>query len=249
MATESFDRGVELTDDNIDNFEQAMSNPVEIDLGTKIRGATDEDIMELSRKYKLTEKKMNELKPGDKIIGSDGKLTEITNVYEEHIPEEMYEIDFGEFTIEASGNHLWYCETNEDRKNESYYRKLMENYMMSEVLEFPEEENTAYPKEMLASKLSTNGYSYEFILKVCETIGHSYNMNNAIYDGMELIEDNLLPCYSYEDIYKYVKSLKEMKQGDYFKFGKVRETKEIFELIKNGDEVNIPTIKEMQNNQ
>ena len=62
-------------------------------------------------------KTIAEVKQQDILVGSDGQ-TEVSAVYEEHIPKRMYEITLanGE-KIKCSGNHLWYAETDNDRAN------------------------------------------------------------------------------------------------------------------------------------
>lgn len=60
-------------------------------------------------------KKFGELEPGDMLIGSTGEPVTVTKVYDEHLPESMWEIELEDGSlIKASGNHLWYCETKLD---------------------------------------------------------------------------------------------------------------------------------------
>lgn len=62
-------------------------------------------------------KQFGELEEGDFIQGIDGPV-KVKKAYDHHIPDEMYKItiDTGE-TFEASGNHLWYVETDLHREN------------------------------------------------------------------------------------------------------------------------------------
>lgn len=57
-----------------------------------------------------------ELSEGDKIMGSNGEWVTITKAYKNHIPQRSYEIGMEDGTvITASGNHLWYIETDMDK--------------------------------------------------------------------------------------------------------------------------------------
>ena len=58
---------------------------------------------------------MGELVPGDVIRAPDGSEVIVSRAYDEHVPERMFEIttDTGD-VVRASGNHLWYVETDVD---------------------------------------------------------------------------------------------------------------------------------------
>lgn len=71
-------------------------------------------------------KKFRELVEGDFIVGSSGAPVRVKSVYEEHVPERMFRLEFtGGKTIEASGNHLWYVETSLDK---SLHRKRLRDW-------------------------------------------------------------------------------------------------------------------------
>jgi hypothetical protein len=78
-----------------------------------------------------TTKTFAELKKGDMIFGSDGPTTIVT-AYDAHLPETMFQLEMetGEI-IKASGNHLWYIETDEDpsmvRARKVTGRRLLKN--------------------------------------------------------------------------------------------------------------------------
>lgn len=66
----------------------------------------------------------NQLREGDVLQGTNGNTT-VLKVYEEHLPKTMYRLEFeGGKIIEASGNHLWYIETDLDR---SLHRKRIKD--------------------------------------------------------------------------------------------------------------------------
>ena len=80
----------------------------------------------------MTLKKFGDLKPGDVIVGKNGEPTTVVEVYDEHIPERMFEIEMDNgTTIKASGNHMWYVETDFDyvyhRERRSKGKKALQN--------------------------------------------------------------------------------------------------------------------------
>ena len=46
----------------------------------------------MPKEYDTKVTTFGELKPGDKIIGADGEPVEVTDVYDKHYPERMYEM-------------------------------------------------------------------------------------------------------------------------------------------------------------
>ena len=61
-----------------------------------------------------------ELEEGDVIEGPKGEPVVVAKGYDDHVPEEMYEIELEDGrTEQASGNHLWYVETDLDRSTHS----------------------------------------------------------------------------------------------------------------------------------
>lgn len=77
------------------------------------------------KKYKKEVVNFEDLKESDFVLSSSNEPTAISEAYEEHIPETMFELttDSGE-TIKASGNHLWYAITNNDRDLYHYRLRL-----------------------------------------------------------------------------------------------------------------------------
>lgn len=128
-------------------------------------------------------KKFGELEVGDMLVGSDGKPTTITDVYDVHIPESMYRLEFdtGD-VIEASGNHLWYVETSLDRAlhrtRVKSARKLLKNILDKEkecdLLKVAELQQPA--ETTLADMVAIIGHENDAIVHLCtrvaESIGH-----------------------------------------------------------------------------
>lgn len=195
---------------------------------------------------------MDELKVGDKLVGPDDTVTTIKTVYDEHIPDRMYSIEMedGE-VIECSGTHLWYTETKSDKKNRRRYRKLAKAYFKNNELPELETVNgdsmiSAYPIEIMMDKLSNDEDEREFIKLVCESLGPTYSTPMEHYDNyFEIIEEELIYSYSYNDIIKFLTNMKlsVMNNEGYFFFGKVRSTDEIFNTY---EEVNIPRQSEIK---
>lgn len=79
---------------------------------------------------------MGELKIGDKVLGSNGKATTVTNKYCP-MDSEIYEITFSDKTkVKAGAGHLWETETHAMRENESTLRNIVTSAQISETLLF-----------------------------------------------------------------------------------------------------------------
>lgn len=61
-------------------------------------------------------KRIGDVEPGDILVGPENQPVRVKRGYEEHIPEDMFvfTVDSG-MKVKASGNHLWYVETETDR--------------------------------------------------------------------------------------------------------------------------------------
>lgn len=77
-------------------------------------------------------KEFGDLEVGDVILGPNNEEVEVSQVYDEHIPEKMFEIvlDDGSM-IKASGNHLWYVETDLDYSCHGLRRKTGKKFFGS----------------------------------------------------------------------------------------------------------------------
>lgn len=130
----------------------------------------------------MTLKKFGELQVGDWIPGTDGLPVQVTQAYEEHIPETMYslEMDNGE-VIEASGNHLWYVESALDRSLHRWRvreaRKLFRNVppLVWEELEtlatYPEHAEIALADLVELFEAQDKSTLQKVLVRVAESLG------------------------------------------------------------------------------
>jgi len=204
-----------------------------------------------NKAYKTKTTTIGDLKPGDKIIGSEDEPIEVTDVYEKHFPKKMYEIEMedGE-VVQASGNHLWYSESEQDIKYKEEYLRLakvyFENYAIPEKLR--EDEHYSLNEMIIIFDDKDKIDTKLFIEKACRSLGHSSVTPHLILndklsikkkeDYMEIEVSN----YSYNNLIDFLHKMKKavLENKGYFYFGEVRTTEEIFSLINNGTEINIP---------
>lgn len=67
-------------------------------------------------KYRVKNTTVGELKVGDYVVSEQGKPVEIVESYDKHIPATSFDVyDEEGNSITASGNHLWYVITSEDK--------------------------------------------------------------------------------------------------------------------------------------
>lgn len=195
----------------------------------------------------IENKKLKDVKVGDKIIGSDGKPVVVTHVFDSYIPDKMYSMKMtnGE-VVECSANHLWYCETNEDRLEKKTYYKLAKYYFRHNKIPDYDMLMPAYPFDMIADKFTNDPKSKLLIEHAALSLGPVYQVPNVIFDGMKYIKEVKLYTYSFNDLIDFLKGLQRVVKHDksqYFYFGKVRETDSIAEIIKKDgiiNDVNIP---------
>lgn len=207
------------------------------------------------KKFKTKTIKFGDLKPGDKIIGSDGKPTLVTQVYDKHFPNKMFEIEMedGE-VVRASGNHLWYCETNSDNIFKDEYWKLAKDYFENFSIPDRLEEDGHFPLPILMQLFDDRISIQLFIEKAAKSLGYSsYTpiISQEIMKNREIVEfDNeTVFNYSYNDLIDFLHKTKKavLKNQGYFYFGQVRTTEEIANIIGNGGSINIPHKDEINN--
>lgn len=214
-----------------------------MDKNFNLGGATLEN-----KDYEIVE--FGDLKPGDKIIGRDGEPVEITDVYDKHIPETMYEIEMedGEI-VQASGNHMWYCETSSDVKNKDNYRRLAEKFFANNEIPEKLEEDELFPLTDIIQIFGNDVNTMLFIEKACKSLGYSSYTPHLIYeDKLKNAEKTeAILNYSYNDFIDFLKNMKETITNNkgYFYFGEVRTTDQIAHLISKGETVNIPHKKDI----
>lgn len=195
--------------------------------------------------YKTEVVKFGDLKPGDKLIGVGGQPVEVTDVYEKHIPESMYEIEMedGE-VVQASGNHLWYCETNIDVKNRDEYKRLAEKFFANNEVPNKLVEDELFPLQDMVQIFGSDVDVIMFTEKACKSLGYSSFTPHLMYDDKMKVagRKEAVLNYSYNDYIDFLKSMKKavLEDKGYFYFGEVRTTEQIANLIAKGAKVNIP---------
>lgn len=139
-------------------------------------------------------KKFGDLKPGDVLIGSDGQPVTVVEAYDEHVPEVMWEIELEDGTsIKASGNHLWYCETQLDyelharRKKDG--KRLLKNITPQAIALL---EESAAKEEAVETRLvdmvtllqaAGNQELLNLIERVADSIGHVAE-NSMVFEDL-----------------------------------------------------------------
>lgn len=201
--------------------------------------------MDNEKDYKTELKEFGDLVPGDKIIGADGNPVTVTASYEKHIPEKMYEIEMedGE-VVQASGNHLWYCETELDEKNKDYYEKIAREYFDNYDIPEKLDEDELFPIQDMTLIFGDEVNIVLFIELACKSLGYTSYTPHLMYDDKMKIagRKEAVFNYSYNDLIDFLNKMKSSiidKKG-YFYYGQVRTTDEIFDLINKGLDVNIP---------
>lgn len=192
-------------------------------------------------KYETVE--FGDLKPGDKLIGTDGKITEITKVFQKHLPDKMYELEMADGEIvQASGTHLWYCESDKDKALKEDYFNLAKTYFENNVIPEHNEHNPHYPLAIITIKFGDDLNTRLFIDRVCRSLGYSSSIPHVVLKDDGEVEEHLVYRYSFNDLVDFLHKMKESVINDngYFYFGEVRTTDEIAELNWYNIDVNIP---------
>ena len=90
--------------------------------------------------FEYVVKRFGDLEVGDEIPDDNDDWETVVEVYDEHLPESMYEVttDEGQ-VVEVSGNHLWYVETSLDRSLHAHRlknsAKVLQRCLSEEVVE------------------------------------------------------------------------------------------------------------------
>ena len=196
-------------------------------------------------KYEIVD--FGDLRPGDKLVGSDGELTQITDVYDKHLPDKMYEIvmEDGE-VVKASGEHLWYCETEIDKNNKDLYKQMAEVFFENNVISSHLEEDEYYELSEITTLFGESIANRVFIERVCHSLGYASYQIEKVKDGREFFS-RIVYKYSYNNLIDFLHKMKSsVIDGEgYFYFGEVRTTDKIFEIISYDRDVFIPHIQNM----
>lgn len=191
-----------------------------------------------------------DLNPGDKIIGADGKVVEVTASYEKHIPKSMYEIEMedGE-VVQVSGNHLWYCEDTVDNLGKDRYRELAIDFFENNVIPDKLEEDELFPLQDMIKIFGDKVSTIIFIELACKSLGYTSYTPHLMYDDKMKVagRKEAILNYSYNDFIDFLYQMKSatLENKGYFYFGQVRTTDEIFSLMEKDININIPHKKDI----
>lgn len=145
-------------------------------------------------------KNFGDLVPGDRVMGAHGHPVTVVRTYDEHLPETMYRLEFDNGkTIEASGNHLWYCESSLDRslhrqrlKEGPRLLKTLPEGVEEQLLELAESEEEVDVRliDMVAMlHAEEDRVLTQVLVRVAESLGHIAEENTAyedLYSGEEV---------------------------------------------------------------
>jgi hypothetical protein len=139
-------------------------------------------------------KSFGDLKPGNVILDHEGNQVIIKSVYDEHIPERMYEIELSDGTkINASGNHLWYIIPDTDKITHSERLKKAKKFLTQsshweeEALMIAEEDKIPYEISLedlmnFFDFIEDHHERYYLLLRTAISIGHIVEESVAYKD-------------------------------------------------------------------
>lgn len=209
----------------------------------------------------MSVKRFGDLEVGDRILGSDNQEVEVVQVYDEHIPEKMYEIemDNGE-VIKASGNHLWYVETDFDHSFHRERKRLGKKHFGRLKKEIIDNLNAIYSSEddietglsdivNLCEIESTNYEAINVLERIASSIGHVAENESQYEDFLtgETMsnESNAVRYYDAKIFAQQVLSVTG-KRPYVKKFplivGRIMTTEQMLDY---GDGLDIPVLKKM----
>lgn len=137
-----------------------------------------------------------ELKPGDVLVGSQGKV-QISHAFDEHLPDSMYELEFDNgVKLRASGNHLLYVVSGLDRechRNRLTNGKALGKKISAEVIE--ELKGLASGEVNKGAQTSVRDFIdmlgsnipgvTETVVRIAESIGHSSENRYYVNHGQD----------------------------------------------------------------
>lgn len=199
-------------------------------------------------------KNFGDLQPGDQLIGSDGQPVTVVRAYDEHIPENMWEIELEDGSlIKASGNHLWYCETRLDwelhalRKRTA--KKLLKNATPQAIALLEESAAKENPVETRLVDMVTllqaagNQEYVNTIERVADAIGH-VSENTMVFEDLngEGGEEESIRTYDARLFAQQLLKLTGKRNYRHYRLivGSVMTTDAMMEL---GETVEIPVTK------
>lgn len=149
-------------------------------------------------------KRFGDLEVGDEIPDDNDDWETVVEVYDEHLPESMYEVttDEGQ-VVEVSGNHLWYVETSLDRSLHAHRlknsAKVLQRCLSEEVVEAFEmiatDDDNEYLietmlKDMIELSESRDPELLGVFSRIAESVGH-VSENNVVVQDLETGEQEV----------------------------------------------------------
>ena len=202
-------------------------------------------------------KRFGDLEVGDVVRAPNGKETELTQAYDEHTPETMYEVETGSGdTVLASGNHLWYVETSLDlslhhdrRKNGKKFFGNLSEEVIAELLKVAEYESDEEIETSLIDIITLLGVTGDreatsTIVRVAESIGPIAENNTKNVD-LYLDEEIFTTTVRGYDAKRFTQQILSLTGKRAYKkrwpllVGRVVTTEQMVELSKHFD-VNLP---------
>lgn len=141
--------------------------------------------------------RFDKLEPGMRVMSPNGIVT-VGNTYDVHVPETMYEIltDASDVPLKASGNHLWYIETANDRSMHRMRLKYSQQVLrplpdsVRSALEMHAEDTTGIAEERSLSGMleivedleSSTKAKHAVFSRIAKSIGHVAEEETVIQD-------------------------------------------------------------------
>ena len=202
----------------------------------------------------MTVKEFGELQVGDFVVGSDGKPVEVLRVYDEHIPETMWELEMEDGTlISASGNHLWYCETSLDwelhRSRKIVGKKLWRTLtketraLLEETATKDESVETRLIDMVTLLRVSDNREFFQAVERIADAIGHVAEETSTYEDFLwDESEEELIRTYDARLFAQQLLALSGERRYSHHKLivGSVMTTDAMMSM---GDSVEIPVTR------
>lgn len=196
-------------------------------------------------------KRFGDLVPGDVIRGADGREVKIVAAHDEHIPDTMYELELDTgATLKASGNHLWYIETEFDyslhRKRRADGKRLFKNIsqdgmeLLIEQANYEDYTETALMDMVALADAVGNREATQALVRIAESMGHVAEDNQALEDleTGEILESVLVRTYDAKIFSQQILSLtgkREYKKRWPLIVGRVVTTEDIVNFYSDSD--------------
>lgn len=149
------------------------------------------------------EKKFGELTKNDVILTPTNQETRVTQAYQTHLPQKMFELTFADgTTINASGNHLWYIESTTDKQNHAdrikktrkTLQKIITPQIETKLLKNTTQTHTETTLTEIFHLLECDNEHYPIIARIAESIGHVAEetiIYEDLYDGEQQTGDTI----------------------------------------------------------